>query len=144
MKKFEHKYRKALYLSGYVHPNGDISDPIFIREVKEMAASEIPKDCYIIDEVWDGVYWESIGDEIHSTRKPQEWLDGDFGVAWYYNNLKYGNPIELFWCEIISINYPNNGEYAKCQLYFGEEFNISKKYILAEDVCINDIERIQF
>lgn len=137
MEKAELKFRVSLYLDGYVEKNGYENEPIFIRETKVLPENEIPKGCFIVEEVFDGVFWSELSDRIHSTRY-EGWNNGDFCLAWNIHPLKK-NKVDLFYTEIISIN---NSIHAKCKHYYGEQFNVKKTFFICENTLFTDMQTI--
>lgn len=50
------KTRWAIYKQGYVTKNGEVTDPILIK-TKFERPNIIAKNCFIIQEIFDGLYW---------------------------------------------------------------------------------------
>lgn len=132
------KFRVSLYLDGYVDRVGNITEEAFIRELEDRVYTplEIPKNCHVVDEYFDGVYWCSVeGTEIHSGREYEGFRIGDFCVATYPNS---NNKLEDYYAEILDIT----GEHCKVVLYNGDTFNSKRIYGIYKDVCVNDLTEI--
>lgn len=128
-------FRTLLYLNCHVNETGEIREPLFIREIdeKKYEQSEIPKNCHIVSEQFNGKYWEDCENDLHSSRSYEDFKTGDFCAAWYPDQY---NEINIFYFEVLQYH----GEYCAGNLYTEK----MKLFGTVTNMCIADLIDIDF
>ncbi len=62
---------------------------------------------------------------------------GDYAWCWYFKiPSRYDEGLELYYCKILKLGYHDE----TCEIYYGEELDITKIKGVFKDVCVSDIK----